>query len=218
MKIQLDFPKLVQGFTASAFVTILPVAGNPSMLAAPQVWWLFTVGVLATFFQPRYNPFGRPPDAKDRGTAKQIVWSVYITQAAVLVEAAYFRYPASVKWDWITTSALVLILSGLWIRTWGVMTLGKYFTWHITAEKRQTVVRNGPYRFVRHPGYLGAFLTYSSTAAFFHAWTALIPSAGILLFAFLRRIHYEEKEMLSVLGDNYGSYCQSVRRFIPGIW
>lgn len=218
MKMKLDVPKLAQGLAASAFVTILPVAGNPSILTVPQVWLLFTVGVLATLLQPRYNPFGRSPDAKDRGTAKQIVWSVYVTQVAVLVEAAYFRYPASVAWDWITTAALVLISSGLWIRTWGVITLGRYFTWHITAEKQQTVVRSGPYRFVRHPGYLGAFLTYSSTAVFFHAWIALVPAAVILLLAFLRRIHYEEKELRAALGGDYESYCRSVHRFVPGIW
>lgn len=218
MKTHFDLPKLTQGFAAAALVTILPVAGNPSMLTAPQVWWLFAVGVLATFFQPRYNPFGRSPDAKDRGTAWQIVWSIYVTQVAILVEAAYFRYPASVKWDWITTTALILMVSGLLLRTWGVMTLGRYFTWHITAEEQQTVVRSGPYRFVRHPGYLGAFLTYCSTAFFFHSWMVLIPSTAILLLAFLRRIHYEEKELCAVLGDDYKSYCRSVHRFIPGLW
>ena len=188
------------------------------MLAAPQVWLLFVIGVLASLFQPRYNPLGRAPDAKDRGTANQIVWSVYFTQAAVLVEAAYFRYPASAQWDWITTAALALMAAGLWIRTWGVMTLGKYFTWHITVEKQQTVIRTGPYRFVRHPGYLGAFLTYASTAAFFHAWTALVPSMIILLIAFLRRMHYEEKEMRATLGEEYASYSRCVCRFIPWVW
>lgn len=218
MKIKPDFQKLAQGFIAATVVTILPVAGNFSMVTAPQVWSFFVVGVLASLFQPRYNPFGRSPDAKDRGTAQQIVWSIYVSQVAVLIEAAYFRYPASIEWDWIATSALCLMVSGLLLRTWGVMTLGRYFTWHITAEERQTVIRNGPYRFVRHPGYLGAFLTYGSTAIFFHAWTMLIPSAAILLFAFLRRIHYEEKELCAALGDDYRSYCRSVRRFIPGIW
>lgn len=218
MRMKLDFQKLAQGFIASAFVVILPVAGNLSMLTAPQVWLFFVVGVLASLFQPRYNPFGRAPDAKDRGTARQIVWSIYVTQVAILVEAAYFRYPASVKWDWITTAALILMISGLLMRTWGVVTLGKYFTWHITAEEQQTVVRSGPYRFVRHPGYLGAFLTYSSTASFFHSWMVLVPSTAFLLLAFLRRIHYEEKELCAVLGDDYKSYCRSVRRFVPGIW
>ncbi len=213
-----DFRKLTQGLVASAVVAILPVAGNPAMLTSPQIWLFFIVGVLASFFQPRYNPFGRSPDAKDRGTAQQIIWSIYITQVAVLVEAAYFRYPVSVTWDWITTIALVLMVSGLLMRTWGVVTLGRYFTWHITAEEQQTVVRSGPYRFVRHPGYLGAFLTYGSTALFFHSWIVCIPSAAILLFAFLRRIHYEEKELCVVLGDDYKSYCRSVRRLIPGLW
>ena len=213
-----DYPKLAQGFAAAAVVTVLPLAGNPAMLAAPQVWVLFAIGVLATQFQPRYNPFGRPPDAKDRGTAKQIVWSVYVTQVAALVEAAYFRYPASAAWDGIAMAALVPMVAGLWLRTWGVRTLGRSFTWHIAAEPQQTVARSGPYRFVRHPGYLGAFLTYGSTAVFFHAWTVLAPSLVVLLFAFLRRIHYEEKELLAALGENYASYCRSVRRFIPWVW
>lgn len=218
MSIKLDLSKLAQGIVASGLVAILPLLGNSSMLNAPQVWLLFVVGVLASLFQPRYNPFGHSPDAKDRGTAVQIVWSIYITQAALLVEAAYFRYPACIEWNWVTTLALVVMASGLGLRTWGVMTLGRYFTWHITAEKHQAVVRSGPYRFVRHPGYLGAFLTYGSTAAFFHAWTALVPSLGVLLFAFLRRIHYEEKELRAALGDDYESYCRAVPRFIPGIW
>lgn len=215
---KLDFRKLAQGLVASAMVAVLPVVGNSAMLTSPQIGLFFVVGVLASFFQPRYNPFGRSPDAKDRGTAQQIIWSIYVTQVAVLVEAAYFRYPSSITWDWITTLALGLMISGLLMRTWGVIALGKYFTWHITAEEKQTVVRSGPYRFVRHPGYLGAFLTYGSTALFFHSWIVLVPSAAILMFAFLRRIYYEEKELCAVLGDDYKTYCRSVCRFIPGLW
>jgi protein-S-isoprenylcysteine O-methyltransferase len=217
MNATVQLQKLAAGVAIAALVTLLPAAGNPALLAAPQVWCLFAIGVLASLFQPRYNPFGRPPDAKDRGTAQQIVWSVYVTQAAALAEAAYVRYPASAQWDGLTTAALAVMVSGLGLRTWGVVTLGRYFTWHITADRQQAVVRRGPYRFVRHPGYLGAFLTYGGTAVFLHAWTTLVPALALLLFAFLRRMHYEEKELRAAL-DGYDDYCRSVRRFIPGLW
>ena len=39
-----------------------------------------------------------------------------------------------------------------------------------------------------------------------------------LLPAVLRRIHVEEAELVSVLGDRYRAYQAQTRRLIPGIW
>jgi protein-S-isoprenylcysteine O-methyltransferase Ste14 len=176
------------------------------------------IGVLASLFQPAYNPFKRSPNTEDRGTANQIIWSIYFTQLSVLMEAAYFRYPESVSWNALTTFALVLMAAGLAIRTWAVFTLGRYFTWHIATQENQTVIKTGPYAFVRHPGYVGAFFTYTSTALFFKAWGSFVLSLIVLLFAFLRRIHYEEKKLELDLGTQYNSYRKRVKRFLPGIW
>jgi len=176
------------------------------------------IGVLASLFQPEYNPFKRSPNTEDKGTANQIIWSIYFTQLSVLIEAAYLRYPESISWSMLTTFALILMVSGLAIRTWAVFTLGRYFTWHISTQENQIIIKTGPYALVRHPGYFGAFLTYASTALFLKAWFSFILSLIILLFAFLRRIHYEEKELKLNLGSQYDSYRKSVKRFIPGIW
>ncbi len=210
--------KFIQGLIASLLVVCAPVLGNAAMLRAPHLWIMVLIGVLASLFQPEYNPFRRSPNADDRGTASQIIWSIYFTQLSVLIEAAYFRYPQSVSWSALTTLALVLMVAGLAIRTWAVFTLGGYFTWHISTQKDQTIIKTGPYAFVRHPGYFGAFLTYASTALFLKAWFSFALSLIVLLYAFLRRIYYEEEKLKHDLGSQYGSYCRNVRRFIPGIW
>jgi protein-S-isoprenylcysteine O-methyltransferase len=210
--------KFIQGLIVSSLIVIVPVLGNTAMLSAPHLWIMIVIGVLASLFQPQYNPFRHSPNAEDKGTANQIIWSVYITQLFVLIEAAYFRFPACVSWSPHTTVALVLMVSGLAIRTWAVFTLGKYFTWHISTQENQSIIRTGPYSFVRHPGYFGAFLTYTGTALFLKAWFSFILSFSILLFAFLRRIHHEEKELRRNLGNEYDSYCRSVKGFIPGVW
>ncbi|MGC2062499.1 MAG: isoprenylcysteine carboxylmethyltransferase family protein [Thermodesulfovibrionales bacterium] len=210
--------KFIQGLIASSLIVCVPVIGNTAMLRAPQLWIMILIGVLASLFQPEYNPFKRSPNAEDKGTARQIIWSIYFTQLSVLIEATYFRYPESISWSALTTFTLILMVSGLAIRTWAVFTLGRYFTWHISTQEDQTIIKTGPYAFVRHPGYFGAFLTYASTALFLKAWFSFIPSIIILLFAFLRRIHYEEKKLKLDLGSQYDSYCKSVKRFIPGIW
>jgi protein-S-isoprenylcysteine O-methyltransferase Ste14 len=136
----------------------------------------------------------------------------------MLIEASYFRYPGCVAWDNLAVIGLVLMVSGLAIRTWAVMTLGSFFTWHIATQADQKVITSGPYAFVRHPGYFGPFLTYVGTTIFFHSWIACFLSVVFLLFAFLRRIHHEEKELTVVLGREYADYCRAVKRFIPFVW
>jgi protein-S-isoprenylcysteine O-methyltransferase len=202
----------------SLIVVVLPCAGNPAFLRTPQALILVATGILASLFQPAYNPFKNAPDSKDNGTANQIIWSIYLTQLAIILEAAYIRYPESVSWNTMTTIAFVLIIAGLLIRTWAVYTLGKFFTWHISTTPDQEIITTGPYAYIRHPGYSGAFLTYASTAIFLHSWYALAPSAVILCLAFVRRIRHEEDELKQKLGEPYLNYCLKVKKLIPFVW
>ena len=50
-----------------------------------------------------------------------IIWSVYLTQLAAIIEATYFRYPQSTRWDFIAVAALVFVALGLAIRTWSLI-------------------------------------------------------------------------------------------------
>lgn len=188
------------------------------MLLTPHLQIMVLIGVLASLFQPEYNPFKRSSSTEDKGTAKQIIWSIYFAQLSVLIEAAYLRYPESISWNMLTTFALILMVSGLAIRTWAFFTLDKHFTWHISIQENQPIINTGPYAFVRHPGYFGAFLTYTNTALFLKTWLSLALSVVVLLFAFLRRIYHEEKALKRSLGSKYDAYCRSVKSFIPGIW
>lgn len=210
--------KLIMGLIVASSIAILPVVGNMAILRAPHLWILILIGLLGSLFQPEYNPFKQSPNDKDKGTANQIIWTIYISQLATILEASYIRYPESVSWNMLTTVALSLMIAGLFIRSWAVFTLGNYFTWHITVQKDQKVIRSGPYAYIRHPGYFGALITYVSTALFLHAWFSLALSAVILPVAFIRRIDHEEAEMKNSLGAAYESYSRSVKRFIPGIW
>lgn len=209
------FRKILVGALLSFVVTILPAAANPQALAAPQLWILFVLGTLAGAFQPSFNPFGKAASPRDHGTALQIVWSIVLVQLIAVIEAVYFRYPESFQWDWVTTLGLVCMVLGLLLRTWGVLTLGRYFTWHVTVQADQKVIRTGPYRFLRHPGYAGALLSYFFAALFLHAWFAAILAAIVLPLAFMRRIHYEEELMTAHFGKDYADYQREVGALFP---
>lgn len=210
--------KFIKGILVSSAIAVLPVLGNLKMFYSPQIWILFTLGVLATILQPDYRIIDDKSKTRDKGTEIQIIWSVYITQLFAVLEATYVRFPESIKWDIFTTVSLIIMILGLILRTWAIYTLKNYFTMHISIQKEHKIICTGPYKYLRHPSYLGAFFTYLGTTVFLHSWFSLIAALIILPIAWLRRMHYEEELLNEEFGEEYKSYCKSVKRIIPGLW
>jgi protein-S-isoprenylcysteine O-methyltransferase len=212
------FRKLATALLVAAAFYLLPGIGNPVVFRHPHLWILVGVAVVISAFQPIYKPIDRSAPQHDRRTAAQIVWSVYLTQFVGIIEAIYFRYPDSFRWNWITTVALIGMLAGLALRVWAVLTLGRFFTWFITVYDDHQVIRTGPFGFIRHPAYVGALLLFVSTLIFLHAWVGALLSLGFQLFAYVRRIHYEEAMMIDRLGENYKAYTREVYAMVPLVW
>lgn len=202
---------------ASAFY-LLPAVANPAALRHPQLWILVVAAFAISIFQPTYKPIDSSAPPHDRGTAAQIVWSVYLTQFVGIIEAVFLRYPQSFRWDAVTTLALVGMLAGLSLRIWAVLTLGRFFTWFITVYEDHQVIRSGPFRFIRHPAYCGAWILFVATLLFLHAWVGAALSLVFQLFAYVRRIHYEEAMMIEQLGESYRAYTREVNALVPLLW
>lgn len=210
--------KLLTALLAALAFYVLPAVGNPAALYHPQLWILVAAAVAISLFQPAYKPFDKSAPPQDRGTATQIVWSVYLTQLVGIIEAIFFRYPESFRWDTVTTIALVAMLAGLSLRIWAVITLGRFFTWFITVYDDHQVIRSGPFRFIRHPSYGGALILFVATLVFLHAWVGAALSFVFQLFAYLRRIRYEEAMMIERMGEKYRAYVREVDALVPLPW
>ncbi|HEY0320654.1 MAG TPA: isoprenylcysteine carboxylmethyltransferase family protein [Pyrinomonadaceae bacterium] len=210
--------KLATALLAASVFYLLPAIGNTAVLRYPQLWILVAVAVSISIFQPAYKPVDGSAPPHDRGTATQIVWSVYLTQFVGIIEAIYFRYPESFRWDAVTTVALVLMVAGLGLRIWAVITLGRFFTWFITVYDDHKVIRSGPFRFIRHPAYCGALILFVATLLFLHAWVGALLSLVFQLFAYVRRIRYEEAMMVDRMGESYKTYIREVNALVPLLW
>lgn len=206
------------GAVMASLIVILPALGNMPVLGAAHLWILLVIAMLASVLQPDYNPFRIVFSSGDRGTGAQIIWSVYVVQLAAILEAAYLRYPESTRWDGAAYLALSGCVIGLFIRTWAVVALGRFFTMYISIAENHVVVSHGPYALVRHPSYLGAFILSLSAVVFLHAWYAAMAAMLILPSAFLRRIHFEEKTLLDELGKDYEAYCSRTKKIVPYVF
>src|ERR1700756_2912779 len=94
-----------------------------------QLWMVVSVSILANIFQPAYRPFEGSRTPEDRGTAAQILWTVFLTQAAALLELVGRRRVA-IPLDLFSWGALAAMIGGLALRTWAVAVLGPWFTWN----------------------------------------------------------------------------------------
>lgn len=187
----------------------------PPALRLPQLWMMVAVGILVNTLQPAYRPFEGSRTPEDRGTAAQILWTVYLTQAAALLELI-LRRRIALPLDATTWAALFAMIVGLGLRTWAVLLLGPWFTWNIEMQPGQQLVNHGPYRLIRHPSYTGALTTFVASCVLLRSWIATALAFIALTVAFLRRIRHEETLLVRTL-PGYVAYMLRTGRLLPRI-
>ena len=78
------------------------------------------------------------------------------------------------------------------------------------------IVRQGPYRFVRNPMYLGHLIFFAGLALTLGSWIAAAVFAFHAVW-FDRRVREDEARLIALFGDPYREYLARVKRWIPGL-
>lgn len=87
----------------------------------------------------------------------------------------------------------------------------------IQKDRGHTVVTQGPYRFVRHPGYAGALAAALATPFVLGSLWAL-AAAGVLAVVLAIRTALEDRALREELAG-YAEYARRTRyRLVPGVW
>ncbi len=119
---------------------------------------------------------------------------------------------------WVKIISLILIIASYELGSYALIA-NRFFSGmvRIQSERGHQVVSGGPYRWVRHPGYAGALLTYFATPLFLDSPWTFVP---VLLLAFVLVIRTsKEDKFLQEKLDGYREYAGRVRyRLVPGLW
>ena len=129
------------------------------------------------------------------------------------------------RYDWspsfslpLKILALVILLASYALASYALIE-NRFFSGvvRIQAERGHHVVSGGPYRWVRHPGYAGAVLTYLATPVFLDSSWAFLPTI-FLIIVLIIRTSLEDRYLQENL-DGYRDYVSRVSfRLLPGIW
>lgn len=114
-------------------------------------------------------------------------------------------------------AVLVAILGTLF--TLWAMVVNPFFSGivRIQRERGHTVASEGPYQYIRHPGYLGMLVfTFAAPLILGSRWALGI--AFLILGVTIVRTALEDRALQREL-EGYAAYAQRVRyRLVPGIW
>lgn len=169
---------------------------------------------------PELLPERMGPQRGAKAWDKAILGGIALTTVARCLVAGLDR-----RWGWsigIPASAQVAATAvaalGYALVAWATAS-NAFFSQivRIQVERGHAVATGGPYRFVRHPGYVGTILFELAAPVMLGSWWAL-AIGGLAAILFVVRTALEDR-MLGVKLGGYRSYASRVRyRLLPGVW
>jgi protein-S-isoprenylcysteine O-methyltransferase Ste14 len=108
----------------------------------------------------------------------------------------------------------VLTAAGLLFTVWARVHLGTNWSGVVTVKENHELIQSGPYAIVRHPIYTGLLIAFVGSAIARGEWRGVLAVA-IVLWAFWRKLHTEERYMREQFGDTYRAYSERVPALIP---
>lgn len=191
------------------------------VMAVYVTWHIVTIIVLQ-----RANPGVLAERSRMQAGSK--TWDMWIATfaAGVLPMATWLIGGYDYRLGWSPDIALIwrLVALGLMVLSYHVwmvwaMASNTFFsvTVRIQEERGHTVATGGPYRYVRHPGYVGAILFQLALPVLLGSLWGLIPGVAAAIL-YVIRTALEDRTLHAEL-DGYAAYAQRVPyKLIPGVW
>jgi protein-S-isoprenylcysteine O-methyltransferase Ste14 len=119
--------------------------------------------------------------------------------------------------QFVLAIGLIMIVAGFVIRFIAIATLKKNFSGALRIRGNHTLVKNGIYKWVRHPAYLGAILLFTGIPVMVSSPLGFLVML-LLIPYLLHRIKLEEGMMIERFGKEYEDYLRSSKRLVPFVY
>jgi len=122
-----------------------------------------------------------------------------------------FGYQSSFM-DYVQVPGLVFTSAGYFLFIWSVVARGRYsVSWEMPEQ--QELVTWGPYRYMRHPSYLGYFFMFIGLVLL---WPSLLTLFPLIATPGYYQLTFEEERLLVLrFGEKYEEYQRKTGRFFP---
>lgn len=192
-----------------------PAAGEAVLFSVAWYGWVASE-IVGSLIIPRLRRHrnGVNLTRMDRGSGLVVIAGVL---ASIFVAFVFSVNSIAPLPAWTFFPGIALMAAGILLRQWSVALLGKYFSMLVSVQQGQSVIREGPYRYIRHPAYAGTLLIMLGIGLAIRSFWACIVL--LLVFAAVHgyRIRIEEQALTHQLGEAYTAYREETAMLIPFI-
>lgn len=115
----------------------------------------------------------------------------------------------------ISCSGLIMYLFAIIFREWVISWLGKYWSHYIEIKKEHRLIKEGPYKYMRHPHLLCLLVEMTGLALIPNSYYSLLLIWTVYFPITYWRIHLEEKALIEKFGKEYLEYKNKVYALLP---
>jgi protein-S-isoprenylcysteine O-methyltransferase Ste14 len=222
---------IVLRFAAIAITFVLQAVllfGSAGTLNWLWAWVYFAISLVTVAINGAIMLRTSPELIAERGRPKEMQgWDKFVS--GIGGAAMYLALPLvaglDMRFGWTPAlpvawhvAGAALLTAGYGLTAWAMISNAYFSTAvRIQSERGHAVCRSGPYRYVRHPGYVGMTLQSLGMPFLLGSSWALLP-ALVAAVAMVIRTALEDR-MLQAELHGYQEYTGEVRyRLIPGIW
>ncbi len=103
----------------------------------------------------------------------------------------------------------------LLFRFWAIRSLKQFKSYNVELRHKQVIVKEGPYRYIRHPIYLGMIVESILIPLSVQAYFALLISIFLYIPLLVIRIRTEERVLGKLCGTKYKRYIVNTAALFP---
>lgn len=159
------------------------------------------------------------PKGKDRDPLATLFLSILCMAQLVIAVLDLSKWHLTDNVPMVLQCIALAVQSLGWVGLYWAMYVNKFFSSAIRMQhdRGQTVITEGPYRWIRHPGYSFASLAFVFESIAIGSWLSIIPA--LMMVGYMGYRTLLEEKMLAEELDGYVEYAAKVRyRWIPGVW
>ncbi len=140
----------------------------------------------------------------------------FISASIVFLISFFIETKISMSKEILMKFGVIIVVFGMLIVVWATIYIKKAILGEI-EPKLNILIKNGPYRFIRHPVYLGMTIAILGVPLSLGNWLGIIAVFLLFLPSEIYRAKLEEKKLAIKFGIEWENYVKQTNSILPFI-